>query len=85
MDLEQEITALKKRNQKVEIEKSWETSLTRKILISILTYFVISLFFYIAKLPEPFISALVPTLGFLLSTLSFSLVKNLWKKYVHNK
>jgi len=85
MNLEQEIIALKKRNEKVELDKAWETSSTRKILISITTYLLISLFFFIGKFPDPFLSAIIPTFGFLLSTLSFSLVRNFWKKSMYKK
>lgn len=82
-NFEQEIQLIHERNKKVELEKAWETSLFRKIIIAILTYFVIVLFFLFAKLPKPFIGAIVPTLGFILSTLSLPLFKNLWLKYFH--
>jgi len=35
-----EIEKIKGRNRRVEADKAWETSLTRKILIAVLTYFV---------------------------------------------
>ncbi len=76
------IKAIEKRNQKVEADKAWETSVTRKLLIAIITYLVIVLFFTVMKLGKPFINAIVPTIGFLLSTLSIDLVKSIWlKKY----
>lgn len=84
-NLEQEIIVIKNRNVKVEADKAWETSWSRKILIAGLTYFVIVLFFYFANLPKPFINALVPTLGFVLSTLSIDLAKKLWLKYIYKK
>lgn len=83
--LEKEIELIKQRNKKVETDKAWETSYTRKIIIAILTYIVVVLFFYFAKLASPFINAIVPTIGFLLSTLSISLFKKLWIKYFFNK
>lgn len=73
-----EIESIKERNRKVETDKAWETSLTRKILIAILTYIVIVLFFYVADFQKPFLNAIVPTLGFLLSTLSISFAKTIW-------
>ncbi len=85
MNFEEEIIALKNRNAKVESDKAWETSFTRKFCIAVLTYLVITLFFYIGKFPDPFLSAIVPTLGFLLSTLSVGLVRNFWKKYMYKK
>lgn len=78
--LEDEVAEIKERNFRVEKDKKWETSLFRKILIAILTYVVVVLFFYFAELPRPFINAIVPTLGFVLSTLSISFIKKIWLK-----
>jgi len=69
-NLQKEIEAIKKRNKRVEADKARETSRTRRISIALLTYAVIVLFFYTAELPKPWINAIVPTIGFLLSTLS---------------
>ena len=80
-DVELEINAIKERNKRVAADKAWETSWTRKILISILTYFVIVIVFYFADLPRPFINSIVPTIGFLLSTLTIPVVKKIWLKY----
>ena len=76
--IKKEIEEIKERNRKVESDKAWETSYTRKIAIAILTYIVVVLFFYVADLPKPFINALVPTIGFILSTLSVSVLKKFW-------
>lgn len=78
--LQQEIELIKERNQRVEADKAWEISWERKVLITFLMYFVIVLFFWIAKSPKPFINALVPTLGFVLSTLTLSFAKRWWLK-----
>lgn len=84
--LKHEIRAIKKRNKKVEADKAWETSFSRKILIAILTYFVIVLFFFVANLSKPFINAIVPTLGFILSTLTVPIFKKFWiNKFYRNK
>jgi preprotein translocase subunit SecF len=84
-NLEQEIEKILKRNKRVEIDKAWETSFFRKILIAVLTYVVIVSFFYFAHLPKAFINAIVPTIGFVLSTLSIPVFKNLWIKYFYKK
>jgi uncharacterized membrane protein YccC len=78
MNLVKEINEIKQRNKRVELDKAWETSLARKIIIAILTYIVIVIFFYFANLPKPFINSIVPTLAFLLSTLSLPLFKKIW-------
>lgn len=78
--LKNEIEELKKRNQRVEADKAWEISGARKVLVAILTYIVIVIFFYFASLSKPFLNAIVPTLGFLLSTFSIPFFKKLWLK-----
>ncbi|MBU2566802.1 hypothetical protein KKG46_04565 [Patescibacteria group bacterium] len=75
-----EIEQIKQRNKRVELDKAWETSWTRKLLLAFLTYFVIVLFFYIAGLARPFINAIVPTCGFLISTFTVPVVKKIWVK-----
>jgi len=84
-ELKKEIAELKARNERVETEKAWETSKLRKIIIAILTYLVIVLFFYFAKLSRPFLNAIVPTIGFILSNLSIPLFKKLWVKRIYKK
>jgi hypothetical protein len=76
--LEQRIEIIEERNKRVELDKAWETSGVRRIAIAILTYIVVLVFFIVAEIKTPFINALVPTLGFLLSTLSLSFLKNYW-------
>ena len=80
-NLSLEITSIKQRNKRVEADKAWETSLARKILISILTYITIVIFFFAASLPKPFVNSIVPTAGFVLSTLSLPYFKKIWLKY----
>lgn len=81
MDIKQEIQQLKQRNKKVELDKAWETSITRKVIIAILTYIVIVIFFMMANLPNPYVNAIIPTLAFILSTLSLPLFKKIWAKF----
>jgi energy-coupling factor transporter transmembrane protein EcfT len=78
MNLQKEIQQIKSRNKRVELDKAWEVSLTRKILLAIITYIVITLFFLVANLPKPFINPIVPTLGFLISTLLLPFFKKAW-------
>ena len=72
------IEVIEKRNKRVELDKAWETSLTRKLIIALLTYVVAILFFFAAGLPKPFVNSMVPTLGFILSTLSLDYFKKMW-------
>lgn len=77
-ELKKEIDDIKTRNKRVEADKAWETSWPRKLLILILTYTVIVIFLFIAKLPDPFQNAIVPSIAFLLSTMTVSLFKKWW-------
>ncbi|MDO8511220.1 MAG: hypothetical protein Q7S55_03580 [Nanoarchaeota archaeon] len=79
--LEKRLGAIEQRNKKVELDKAWEMSWLRKILIAVLTYITVVLFFLVAQLPKPFINSIVPTTGFVLSTLSLPFFKKLWTKY----
>lgn len=82
-ELEKEIEKIKERNRRVETEKSWETSWTRRFIIAIFTYIVIAVFFIFAGTSDPLRNAIVPSVAFILSTLSGPFVKKLWLKYIH--
>ena len=80
-ELEEEILKIKERNKKVELDKAWETSWTRKICIMVLTYIVVIIYYYVIKeFDNIFLSSLVPVIGFTLSTLSLGLVRKVWEK-----
>jgi preprotein translocase subunit SecF len=81
-DLEKRVNAIEQRNKKVELDKAWETSWSRTIIIAVLTYATIVSFFFVAQLPKPFVNSIVPTVGFILSTLSLPFFKKLWVAYV---
>lgn len=80
-----EIEKIKERNIRVEADKAWETSKTRKVLISILTYCAVVIFFVFLKLPNPFVNAIVPAAAFILSTLSLPIFKKVWIRYIYEK
>lgn len=82
MNLEQELENIKRRNKKVELDKSWETSWTRKICIMVLTYLIVIIYSYLIKQYDNiFLSSLVPVIGFTLSTLSLKYIRNIWEKH----
>ncbi len=77
-ELEQRVTAIENRNKRVEGDKAWETSLLRKILIIILTYIFAVLYLKVADTTNPFFGAVVPCVGFFLSTQTLSIIKKHW-------
>lgn len=83
--LEKRVSNIEKRNREVELNKSWETSFTRRILLGIFTYLAIALYLKFIVGINPWINAIVPTTGFLLSTLTLPYFKKLWERYIYKK
>ena len=82
-ELEKQIESIKARNMRVEKDKAWETSWTRRIAIAVSTYIVVLLFFLVIHVDRPYLSALVPSIGFLFSTFTIDFLKSWWLK-THN-
>lgn len=83
--LEKRVVKIENRNRKVEQDKAWETSYSRRILLIVFTYLTISLYMKYVLNIEPWLNAIIPTLGFFLSTLTLPIFKLLWKKYIYEK
>ena len=82
-ELEQEVINIKNRNKKVETDKLWETSWTRKLCIMILTYIIVVRYSYlIRKNNNIWLSSLVPVIGFTLSSLSLKFIRKKWEKKI---
>lgn len=81
--IEEEIKNIKARNARVELDKRWETSWTRRICICVLTYIVVVIYsIMIQQASNIFLSSLVPVIGFMLSTLSLRFTRKAWEKIV---
>ncbi len=76
--MKEEIEQITERNREVETNKAWETSKTRRALIAIMTYVVVAIFLWSINVSHPWLNAIVPTAGFILSTLTLSFVKKIW-------
>lgn len=84
-ELAKELEKIRERNERVESDKAWETSKTRKFIIALFTYLAIALYMQAINLPMPWVNAIVPTAGFLLSTLTLPFFRGLWlKRYYVN-
>ena len=85
-ELEKRINDIEARNRRVELDKKWETSFTRRISICILTYIVVLLFSYFINTSNNiFLSSLVPVIGFTLSTLSVGLIRKIWLNAINKR
>lgn len=78
--LEQDIQSILERNARVEREKAWELSFTRRAVILLMTYAVATFFLWSIHIPFFYLQAFVPTLGYFLSTLSLPWIKNWWMR-----
>lgn len=82
--MKKKIDSIIERNKKVEADKAWEISKTRRAIIALLTYMVVVVFLYSINAPNPWINALVPTMGFIISTLVLKPIKPWWVKRFYN-
>lgn len=83
--LEKRIAQIEQRNERVGADKAWETSWLRRMLLVIFTYLAISLYLNAIRVDRPWLNAIVPAIGFLLSTLTLPIFKELWRKYFYKK
>lgn len=82
-NLEKKIKNIEERNKRVELDKKWEISWTRKICIMILTYIVVIIYSYLIKnISNIFLSSFVPVIGFTLSTLSLKFIRKTWENKI---
>ena len=77
-DLEKRITSIEKRNTRVELDKAWETSWTRRGLLMLFTYLSVGFYMQAIGIASPWLNAIIPSLGFLLSTLTLPFFKSFW-------
>jgi len=84
-ELKRELRAIKERNARVEADKAWETSKTRRGLIASVTYLLSVLIFNMINAPNPWLTALVPAAAYALSTLTLPFLKKWWGGNVYRK
>ncbi len=78
MNLDQELEAIKERNKHVEQDKTWELSWTRRLFIALITYIIAGVWLVLIQDSYPWLKAFVPTVGYILSTLTIPVVKSWW-------
>ena len=80
LSLEERIARIEDRNGRVEQDKAWEISWTRRISIVLLTYLVVATYLATISNDRPFVNALVPAIGYLLSTLVLTSIRRIFRK-----
>lgn len=82
-DLETRLSIIEHRNARVSLDKAWETSWTRRVFIAALTYICGAvLFLFVIPQPQWFLAALVPTMGYIVSTLSLPWLRMIWERKI---
>ena len=75
---EERLFEIEERNQRVEYDKAWEVSWTRRVIVAAITYVVVAAFLSRIHPEEMWLDALIPCIGYLLSTLSLPPLKKYW-------
>jgi hypothetical protein len=78
LTLKERLEKLETRNRRVEGDKAWETSWTRRLAIMALTYVTVVFYLHFVVHIDPWINALVPVIGFFLSTMTVTELKKRW-------
>jgi hypothetical protein len=83
LNLEKRIEKIEERNRKVELDKSWEVSITRRGILILFTYLAIGFYLSAIEIKDPWLNAIVPAFAFMLSTLTLPFFKKFWSKYIY--
>jgi hypothetical protein len=84
-NLEKRIQKIEERNQRVEIDKAWGISWTRRGLLTAFTYLTIGVYMWAINIPRPWFNAVVPAVAFMLSTLTMPFFKKMWMRWRNRK
>ncbi len=85
LELEHVVLEIQERNARVERDKGWETSLTRRVCLLILTYLCMALVFWMIDVDRFFANAFIATMGYLLSTLALPVLQKYWESLIQSK
>lgn len=83
--LEERIKTIEERNRRVEGDKAWETSWTRRGLLTAFTYLAIGVYMWAMGIADPWLNAVVPAVAFMLSTLTMPFFKRWWLNNRNNE
>ncbi len=84
-ELKRELNAIKRRNKRVEADKAWETSKTRRALLALTTYALSLIVLVMINAPNPELTAFVPAVAYLLSTPTLPFFKRWWIKHLYRR
>jgi hypothetical protein len=79
-NLKLEVEKIKERNRRVETDKAWEKSKTRSLFIALSSFVIIYIVMRQVNADHPLANALLASLAYYLSTLSYGILKSWWLK-----
>lgn len=82
-EIQNEFEVIKERNRRVETDKAWEISWTRRLFIAVATYIVAGIWLILINEAHAVLKAFVPVAGYILSTLSLPPLKKWWIQKDH--
>lgn len=78
LSVEERLAEIERRNIRVEADKAWETSSFRILSVCAITYVVAAAAIYLIDVRNFVFNALIPTIGFFLSTQTLPILKSRW-------
>lgn len=83
--IKDDIKRIEERNRRVELDKSWEISWLRRLIIALMTYVLASVWLAMIHETDFLLKAIIPVAGYVLSTMTLNFIKNKWleKKIVN--
>jgi hypothetical protein len=79
-EIEKQFDIIRQRNRRVEADKAWEVSWTRRLLLAVIVYIFAGAWLLAIHDSMPLLKALIPVAGYVLSTLSLPFIKRNWLK-----
>lgn len=76
----EEVEKIKARNKRVEADKAWETSKTRMLFVSVVTFLLAYLFMNLINERESLWKALAGSIAYIASTTTYGILKAWWLK-----
>ena len=68
------------RNKRVEADKAWELSFTRRVFLAVLTYITASLLLWLLGQEGFLLLAFIPAISYVFSTLTLPWLKRIWMR-----
>ncbi len=80
LNMEETLQAIVDRNKRVEAEKAWEVSFTRRAFLAVLTYVTAALLLSLLGQERVLLLSFIPAISYVFSTLTLPWMKRFWMR-----